>query len=343
MSRPTGERENNTLLVCWLVSVCLAVYLMVLVGGLTRLTGSGLSMVDWQPVTGILPPLSQADWKARFEDYKQYPEYRAINFGMSLAEYKSIFYWEYGHRLLGRFVGLLYLAPFLYFLLRGRIASRWVPGLLAVFILGGIQGLMGWYMVKSGLLEVPWVSHYRLAVHLCLALVILVLLTWLILGMRGSRRYKVTGSQKLLTWLTLGLLAFQILFGAFAAGLKAGHGFNTYPSMHGQFLADAAVMMQPLWRNFVENGVMVQFVHRWLGAAVLLAVCLLSVVAVSNRRLVAPSIALAALTAMQFALGVRVLLLQVPVLSASLHQALACLMVILLVCIVYQSLPEKEP
>lgn len=340
-ARPAAAPRADAAVIRWLLCVGLAVCLTVVVGGATRLTQSGLSMVDWRPVAGIVPPLTQADWQAEFDAYKQYPEYRKVNRGMSLGEFKSIFHWEYAHRMLGRLTGLLFFVPFMYFLFRGRIARQWTPWLWVALALGGLQGLMGWYMVKSGLVDVPQVSHYRLAAHLFLALAILALLAWLVLDMARARRHGISGSQKLLTWASAALLGLQMLLGAFTAGLKAGHGFNTYPMMHGQFLADAALTMRPFWRNFIENGVMAQFAHRWLGAALLAAVAALALVAARNRKLAGPSLLLAALTALQFALGVVTLLANVPVALGSMHQAVACLMVIVLACLAYQGLLEK--
>ena len=263
--------RHNGKVILWLALVSLCICLMVVVGGATRLTQSGLSMVDWRPVTGVLPPLNQAQWQAAFDAYKQYPEYQKINRGMDLDAFKRIFYWEYAHRLLGRLLGLLFLLPFVYFLMRGQIERRWQPWLWGAFVIGGMQGLMGWYMVQSGLVEVPRVSHLRLAAHLMLALGILAYLIWLMLAMNGKTGQGVAAGQRRLAWFTAGLLVVQLLLGAMTAGLKAGQGFNTWPLMHGQWLADAALMMEPVWRNLLDNGVMLQFLHRWLGLALLLA------------------------------------------------------------------------
>ena len=329
--------ENNRPLICWLALICLMICLIVAVGGATRLTQSGLSMVDWRPVTGIVPPLNQADWQAAFDAYKQYPEYQKINRGMNLEEFKTIFYWEYAHRLLGRLVGLLFLVPFLYFLIRGQIAVRWQPRLWVALGLGALQGFMGWYMVQSGLVDVPRVSHYRLAAHLLLALGILIYLVHLMLDMSGTEVHGVGRRHRRLVWLAAGLLGVQLIFGVLTAGLKAGHGFNTWPLMHDQWLPDAALMMQPLLLNLLENGVMVQFVHRWLGLALLLAATALAWTAWRRRQLLALSALLLGLTLIQFALGIATLLLHVPVLLGSLHQIVATLMVIAMTCLVYHA------
>jgi cytochrome c oxidase assembly protein subunit 15 len=330
----TSDRRN---LIIWLASVCIVVYLMIIVGGVTRLTQSGLSMVDWQPVTGIIPPITDQEWQQEFSAYKQYPEYQKINRGMSLDEFKGIFFWEYSHRVLGRVIGMIFFIPFVIFLMLGKIERQFRPRLWIALVLGGLQGLMGWYMVKSGLVDEPRVSHYRLAAHLLLAVAILVFLFWLILDMAEVRRAKVSPAIR---WLGSGLsvlLFLQLLFGAFTAGLDAGYGFNTYPLMHGQFLADAAVMMQPFWHNLIENGVMTQFLHRWLGALLLLGVGLLSIMSLRAGVLVWPIIMLAIVTLTQFLLGVATLLLSVPVGLGSAHQAIACLMVLAMVLVVYSS------
>ncbi len=325
---------DNRNLVIWLSCVCAVTYLMIVVGGVTRLTQSGLSMVDWRPIMGAIPPLSLTEWEQAFEAYKQYPEFQKINRDMNLEQFKGIFYWEFGHRLLGRLIGLVYFIPFSVLLALGRIEKRWKPRLWIAFVLGGLQGLMGWYMVKSGLVDVPRVSHFRLAAHLLLAIFILGFLFWLILDLLGVKRVSVAPGVQRLAALMLLLLALQLLLGAFTAGLDAGHGFNTYPLMYGQWLADAAVMMEPFWRNFIENGVMIQFMHRWLGALLLFGVVGLAFAAARNGLLFS-AVVLVVVTAAQFGIGVATLMLRVPVVLGSLHQAVACLMVLALVYLVY--------
>ena len=325
---------DNRNLIIWLSCVCVVIYLMIAVGGVTRLTQSGLSMVDWKPIMGVIPPITLGEWEQEFEAYKQYPEFQKINRDMELEQFKGIFYWEYGHRLLGRVIGLVYFIPFVIFLAFGRIEEKWKPRLWVAFVLGGLQGLMGWYMVKSGLVDVPHVSHFRLAAHLLLAVLILGFLFWLILDLWGVKRIKVSGNVQKASVLILLLLALQLLMGAFTAGLDAGPGFNTYPLMHGQWLADAAVMIEPFWRNFIENGVMIQFMHRWLGALLLIGVIGLASAAIRSG-LMLPAMVLVGITAVQFGLGVATLMLRVPVVLGSLHQMVACLMVLVLVYLVY--------
>ena len=334
--------KSNQHLIIWLASVCTFIFVMIIVGGLTRLTQSGLSMVDWQPIAGIVPPITPADWQAEFDAYKSYPEYQKINMGMSLSEFKVIFYWEYGHRLLGRIIGLIFFVPFLVFLLMGKIDKRWRGPLWIALVLGGMQGLMGWYMVKSGLVDIPHVSHYRLAAHLSLALVILVYLFWLLLNMAGIARKNVSSSLRYGALGLASLLAVQFIFGAFTAGLDAGRGFNTWPLMHDQFLADAATMINPLWLNLIENGVMIQFVHRWLGALLVLGIVAFSFAAIRQGVLLRPVFFLLLVSGCQFLLGLLTLLYAVPVVLGSLHQAFACLMVLVLAYLIYVSLPDKK-
>ena len=333
----TVENRN---IVIWLSFVCVVIYLMIVVGGVTRLTQSGLSMVDWKPIMGVVPPLTPTDWEEAFEAYKQYPEFQKINQDMSLEEFKGIYYWEYGHRLLGRVIGLVYFIPFIFFLSLGRIEKKWMARLWLALILGGLQGLMGWYMVKSGLVDLPHVSHYRLAAHLLLAIFILTFLVWLIMDVLRIKRIEVSNGIRRLSVGLLILLGFQLMMGAFTAGLDAGRGFNTYPLMHGQWLADAALMIEPSWRNIIENGVMIQFIHRWLGALLVLGVMGLAYMSARSGMML-PAAFLITVTLTQFGLGVATLMLRVPVALGSLHQAVACLMVLSLVHFVYVTRPSR--
>lgn len=328
----------------WLTIVCVVVYLMIGVGGVTRLTQSGLSMVDWRPIMGIIPPLNKEQWMAVFDAYRQFPEYQKINRGMSLDEFKYIFYWEYGHRVLGRIIGLLYFLPLVAFITLKKVPVGYHMKLWVGLLLGGLQGLMGWYMVKSGLVDKPHVSHFRLAAHLMLAIVILAYLSWLIMDLLKVERRPVSGLwRKTLIALSV-ILVLQLIYGAFTAGLDAGRGFNSWPLMYGQFLADAAVMMSPFWLNFFENGVMIQFVHRWVGALFLAGVILNLVLAIRAGQFVWPSVLLVAVTLGQFLLGVVTLVMAVPVVAGSLHQAVACLVVLMMVYLVFvtRDIPTPE-
>lgn len=312
----------------WLAALSALVLAMVVVGGITRLTGSGLSIVEWRPVTGALPPLSDADWVDAFRAYQTSPQYKLVNVGMSIAEFKRIFLWEYVHRLLGRFVGLAFVVPWVYFTLRRAFRPAFALRMLVVLALGGAQGVLGWLMVKSGLATVPHVSPYRLAAHLALALTLLSLLftTWL--DLRGEPQ-GASRRAHLATRATLGLIAVQIVYGAFTAGLHAGVGYNTFPTMHGAWVPPDALALAPLWRNAFENPAAVQFMHRALAALVVVAVTGL----VASTRRDGPAVRraawlVAAAVAVQFALGVATLVLVVPVALAVIHQLGACLLLL---------------
>lgn len=312
---------------------------MIVVGGITRLTESGLSMVEWRPLLGTLPPLTDAEWQRVFLEYKQYPQYLLVNRGMSMEEFQYIFYWEYGHRVLGRLIGLLFAIPFFFFLFSGRIASDLKPKLWIALFLGGSQGLMGWFMVKSGLVDEPLVSHYRLAAHLGLALIIFAYLNWLVLGQLQVSRVAVSPVFNRLLWVFLGALVLQIVYGAFVAGNRAGYGFNTYPLMNGQFIPEVATSLAPFWHNLLDNNAMLQFVHRWLGALVLGLAFVLAIVAfmreVSTIRWMA--LALVGSVIGQFILGVLTLIYVVPVSLGSIHQAGACIVVLATVVLIYRT------
>lgn len=328
----------------WLLLVCATIVLMVGVGGATRLTHSGLSMVDWKPITGILPPLNTADWEAEFAQYKQFPEYQKLNRGMTLEGFKTIFYWEYGHRVLGRAIGLIYALPFLYFWLNGRIERRFLPRFWIALGLGGSQGVLGWFMVKSGLVDRPSVSHFRLAAHLCLALFILAYIFDLFLALGRTSGEVVPSWLRALVLIFTGLLTVQLIYGGFTAGLKAGLGFNTYPKMGEQWIADAALTLTPLWANLIDNGAMIQFVHRWLGLAVAVSALMVCVTALkwgaSTRFMQAAGLCVG-LVAVQFLLGVTTLVLVVPLNWALSHQVFACFLVMGLVYLNYLVRPQK--
>ena len=256
----------------WLMVLFALVVCMIAVGGLTRLTDSGLSITEWRPVTGALPPMSVEAWEAEFEKYRQIPEYQLQNTGMSLEEFKFIYWWEWGHRQLGRFVGLIWAAGFLFFWLTKRIPTGWTTRLLIPGILGGIQGAIGWWMVASGLTgEMLDVASYRLATHLGLAFVILGVLAWYILLLGRSEADLLQarrGRDAKLFSMGTGLMHFaflQILLGALVAGIDAGRTFNDWPGMAGQFFPPAAFYIEPFWRNFFENAGLVQFMHRIAG------------------------------------------------------------------------------
>jgi cytochrome c oxidase assembly protein subunit 15 len=296
---------------------------MVVVGGITRLTESGLSMVRWEPVSGVVPPLTEEAWQAEFDAYRATPEYQKINRGMSLADFKDIYFWEYVHRLLGRFIGLAFALPLLWFAWKRAIPRGYGWRLSSLLVLGGMQGAIGWWMVASGLVDRPEVSHIRLAVHLLLALFILGLLVWTALDLRnpGSRPAKLPVSA---AW-ALSLLGLQLMFGAYVAGLDAGYAFNSWPKMGDEWFPSGTQMLQPFFANFVDNPIVVQFVHRWLAWVVAGAAILLAIFAWDRGARPAAAAVMVTLTA-QITLGVLTLLTGVELWIAVAHQGMAALL-----------------
>lgn len=269
IERPSGARRAIR---AWLYVLFALVVAMIAVGGLTRLTGSGLSITDWRPVTGAIPPLSAEDWAREFEAYRQIDQYQLLNRGMSLGEFQFIYWWEWGHRQLGRFIGLVWGVGFLWFWLRGQIPPGWTGRLLGLGALGGAQGAIGWWMVASGLNEgMVAVASYRLAVHLGLAFVILGLTAWYALLLGRSEAVLLQARRRReakLFSMSTGLMHFaflQIILGALVAGIDAGRGYTDWPLMAGQIFPPAAFELQPVWRNFFENDGLVQFIHRTSG------------------------------------------------------------------------------
>lgn len=305
----------------WLTIVAALVVLMVVVGGITRLTESGLSMVRWEPVTGIFPPLSEEAWQAEFADYRTSPEYQYKNLGMSLAEYKNIYFWEWFHRALGRIIGLAFFFPLLWFWVRGQIPAGFKPRLLVLFALGGFQGALGWWMVRSGLADVPDVSHVRLAVHLNTAFFIIALLIWTAQDLIRQRA-RLTGFAA-----AAGVvLLVQFILGAFVAGLDAGYIYAEWPLMGGGLLPAYIDWLEPAWRNIVDNPVIVQFVHRWWAFAAFGFMIALGVKAMKTGSRRTP-IALHLLVTLQVALGIATLLSGVELWIGVAHQGVAALIV----------------
>ncbi|MCG2631832.1 COX15/CtaA family protein [Bradyrhizobium sp. WYCCWR 13023] len=311
----------------WLISVAALIALMVLVGGATRLTESGLSIVEWKPVTGSLPPLSEAQWTDAFEAYKKIPQYRELNAGMSLSEFKQIFWWEWSHRLLGRFIGVAFLLPFLFFLWRGGLSGELKRRLWLLFALGGLQGAVGWWMVASGLSERVEVSQYRLATHLVLALLIFAGIVWTVRRLADRAQLAVPMRLRFTSAVLVILTFIQIYFGALVAGLRAGRAYNTWPEIDGAFIpsADRLWFETPWWRNMFDNVLTVQFEHRMTAYLLFTLVALHAFDAVRSRAGSATSGALwlFAAVSLQVVLGILTLLNQVPIDLALSHQAVA--------------------
>jgi heme a synthase len=325
------HEEKRRPLRLWLWSIAAMTLAVLIVGGVTRLTQSGLSIVDWQPIMGVIPPLTDAQWQARFDLYRQYPEYQLLRRGMSLEEFKFIFFWEYLHRLVARMIGVVFLVPFLFFAARGYFNRQLATRALVLFALGAAQGVLGWIMVSSGLVDRPSVSHYRLAAHLGLAFVIFGYAVWLARELRinatnhttddAARRAVMHG----LGWVGA-LLALQVVWGAFVAGLRAGKMYNTFPLMGGRLVPREFTALDPAWYNFFGNPVTVQWTHRLLGTLLTAATVWLYITvrrSAADARSRNYALALLALMAVQYALGIATLLYAVPVSLGVIHQAAA--------------------
>ena len=333
-----ARRDPARALGAWLLACCGLLFLLVVVGGLTRLTHSGLSITEWRPVVGALPPASAAAWEAEFAKYKSTPEYRIVNAGMSLEEFKGIYWWEYVHRLLARLLGLAFAVPLAVFAARRRVSRRLGWQLVGILALGALQGAVGWLMVASGLVDKPHVSHLRLAAHLGLALALFAAMFWIGLELLRAGRAGATAqlaSPKRLALARLGaalvaLVFLQILSGALVAGTHAGLVFNTFPSMEGSFFPPGGWALEPGWANLTDNLTTIQFTHRTLAWLVLiLCVTFWWMARAAGARGNAGRRAAAWLLAavgLQFALGVSTLLLHVPVALAAAHQAGAVLL-----------------
>jgi len=338
--RPAADPANRRIAL-WLALCAAMVFAMVVLGGATRLTESGLSITDWRPVTGVLPPLNDAEWQAAYDRYRTSPEFQKRNFWMSVADFKTIFWLEYIHRLWGRLIGVVFLLPFLWFLARGRVRGGLAWRLGALFALGGAQGLMGWLMVKSGLVDRPDVSHYRLAAHLLLAFAIYGWLVWLVFGLRRPRPAAAPGADALRGhgWLLLGWGGVTVVYGAFVAGLDAGMIYNTFPLMDGRLVPPDAWSLDPAWLNAVENAALIQFIHRVLGIGLVLIALALWLRARSlpagaaARRAIA---ACALMTLLQMALGIATLLSEVALPLGVAHQAGALVLFTLALWAVYE-------
>ena len=262
----------------WLIFVAVMIFGMVMLGGVTRLTGSGLSMVDWKPIMGIVPPMNETEWQEAFDKYKQFPEYQKINQDMDLEGFKGIFYFEYGHRVLGRLIGVAFFVPFMIFYLRKQIPRQLTPKLVIIFILGGLQGLLGWIMVKSGLVDNPNVSQYRLAAHLMAAILIYSYILWTAWSLlhptpRNGWVRQIEKLRSKVNWLTI-IVILMIFTGALVAGTHAGGVHKTFPLMNGGLIPDGLFGMSPFLINFFENPTTIQFNHRLI-AYVIIALVLI--------------------------------------------------------------------
>jgi cytochrome c oxidase assembly protein subunit 15 len=329
MRDPLPQQPRDRQVAIWLLICCGLVFVMVVLGGVTRLTGSGLSMVDWRPIMGWLPPLSDVEWQRTFEMYQQSPEFQKINSHMNVDDFKGIFWLEYLHRLLGRTIGLVFAVPFAFFLAKGYIARSEWPKYLLMFVLGGLQGVLGWFMVKSGLVDNPHVSQYRLTAHLLAAFVIYAYMFWVALSLLFPRTdddrhpwYPRT------VWLT-GLISLTVISGGFVAGLKAGLIYNTFPKMGDYWIPPGLAALEPFWRNLTENMTTVQFDHRILAITTFV---LIIAYWTGARKTALPARSGTAANALlhtailQVVLGISALLMSVPVILGAAHQGVAMLL-----------------
>ena len=328
----TNPRSPERSVAAWLFVCCALVLAMVVVGGVTRLTHSGLSITEWQPIMGTLPPLTDAQWQEAFAKYQLTPEYRQVNHDMNLHAFKGIYWWEYCHRLLGRAIGVVFLGPLLWFIARRRIPRAMLPKLFGIFVLGGLQGAMGWYMVKSGLVDDPRVSQFRLTAHLGLAMLIFAAMFWTALSLVRPKPGRAPTLEPLRRWSAVlaALVFLTALTGGLVAGIRAGFAYNTFPLMNGHVVPPEIMMIDPWHRNFFYNMATVQFDHRlmaWALAPMIPVFCwrVRAAGAMPVRVRVGANLLLALLI-LQIALGVSTLLLVVPLTLAAAHQAGALLL-----------------
>lgn len=328
------ESSQNKKIIIWLYCIAIMVFSMVLIGGITRLTDSGLSIVDWKPIVGAIPPMNELEWETAFNKYKAFPEFKIQNNNMDLEGFKSIFFWEWFHRLFGRLIGLVFLVPYIFFKFKKAISTQLNKKLILLFVLGGLQGLMGWYMVMSGLVNKPDVSHYRLAAHLSLAFLIIGGTLWTVLGIKYPKRVWVkTKKIRKLLLIFFVVLCVQIIYGAFVAGLDAGLTHNTFPKMGRSWIPLDVTNSINHFLSVFENAVVVQFIHRVIAWILLLLGITIGfkLRSVNDLKQKKSLQLMLSILAVQFMLGVATLLSYVSVSIASIHQIGACLLLLLCV------------
>jgi cytochrome c oxidase assembly protein subunit 15 len=340
--------KDNRLIVSWLISGCILIFLMVVIGGITRLTHSGLSITEWNLIMGSIPPLNESQWQTAFDQYKQFPEYKFINHQMDLGEFKSIFFWEFIHRLLGRLIGIVFLIPFLWFLWKKKISKPLMGKLLFIFFLGGLQGFLGWFMVKSGLQDNPHVSHFRLATHLITAFITFGFLYYtaleLIYEKEKSPANEIPDRQKRLLrklslWFFI-LINIQVIYGAFVAGLRAGLVYNTFPLMGNEWMPDAVTALTPWWENLLSNMAGVQFIHRCLAWGLFFFGTYLFIMVYISKiegRMKAAIHILYSILLLQLGLGICTLLFSVPIWLGVLHQSMAFVLFAASILFIYRA------
>ena len=329
-------KSENFQISLWLVSLMSIILLMIIVGGLTRLTESGLSMVDWRLFMGTIPPLSHGDWLKVFEDYKQYPEYQIKNINMTLSEFKYIFWWEYGHRVLGRLIGIIFIIPFIYFAMKKYFSNEELYSYSFLLFLGGAQGIIGWWMVKSGLDVNPYVSHLRLAVHLIIAQIILSLIAYLFLKRLDIGIYKNNFSSHKIFFIFFNIIIFfTVIYGAFMAGLDAGKSFNTWPKMGDNYIPENLIFIEDRLFGFFDNSVFIHFFHRalaYLSFLTILYMCFKHFKGIENKYQKIHFLIVLFLVLIQLFIGVFVVLSNVQVSLGSIHQIIGTLLFVSATC-----------
>ena len=329
-------KSENFQISLWLVSLMSIILLMIIVGGLTRLTESGLSMVDWRLFMGTIPPLSHGDWLKVFEDYKLYPEYQIKNINMTLSEFKYIFWWEYGHRVLGRLIGIIFIIPFIYFALKKYFSNEELYSYSFLLFLGGAQGIIGWWMVKSGLDVNPYVSHLRLAIHLIIAQIILSLIAYLFLKRLDIGIYKNNFSSHKTFFIFFNIIIFfTVIYGAFMAGLDAGKSFNTWPKMGDNYIPENLIFIEDRLFGFFDNSVFIHFFHRalaYLSFLTILYMCFKHFKGIENKYQKIHFLIVLFLVLIQLFIGVFVVLSNVQVSLGSIHQIIGTLLFVSATC-----------
>lgn len=343
------QAQNDKKIATWLLLVATVIFGMILLGGTTRLTHSGLSMVNWKPIMGVIPPMNDHDWMETFHHYQQSVEYQKVNYHMTVNEFKEIFYFEYFHRLLGRMIGVLFLFPFLYFWYKKMIRKSLTPQMIIIFILGGLQGLLGWYMVKSGLVNDPHVSQYRLTAHFMSAILIYSYLLWVAFGLIKKEQQHFEPSIqikmfKLSTVLTF-LIAFMMATGGFVAGTRAGHAYNTFPLMAGKFIPDGLYSLQPFWHNWFENITTIQFNHRMIAYIIIIFASFVIFKLrhhTTSTKIHTITLWLMIVLTLQITLGIANILLAVPVVLGVSHQGGAVLLLTVMLYLTRELKPIKS-
>jgi heme a synthase len=318
------KTKDNKKVIYWLLTGCLLIFIMVIVGGITRLTDSGLSISNYKLITGTIPPIGETQWQEAFNLYKQYPEYQKLHYHFNIEDFKSIYFWEWLHRLIGRLIGLVFIIPFLYFLATKQLTKKTIKKCLVLLFLGGFQGFLGWYMVKSGLVDMPDVSHYRLAAHLTTAFLTFAATLWVALDLYYPNSKSINIKFRNLIIISYIILIIQIIYGAFVAGLKAGLLHNHWPLMNeNKFIHETVYVLEPFYKNFTENPSGIQFIHRTLAYLVIISIVILWI---KGRKISVNSLqqnvlnALLVLVCCQFLLGIFTILFAVPLWLGIAHQ-----------------------